>query len=86
MGIRISPDNILITSGSQQGLDLLGKIFINDGDEVIMEQPGYLGAIQAFSCYRPIFLPVIMNNEGIDTDQLQQVLARHHPKLMYSVP
>ena len=55
--LHIPVGNILITSGSQQGLDLLGKILLNDGDSLIMEEPGYLGAIQAFSIYKPKFLP-----------------------------
>lgn len=56
--LTIPVDDILITNGSQQGLDLLGKIILNDGDGVVIEEPGYLGAIQAFSLYRPKFLPV----------------------------
>jgi 2-aminoadipate transaminase len=86
MGIRISPENILIISGSQQGLDLLGKVLLNKGDEVVMEEPGYLGAIQAFACYRPSFLPVKLNNDGLDMTQLSDTLKKHSPKLMYTVP
>jgi 2-aminoadipate transaminase len=86
MGILISAENILITSGSQQGLDLLGKILINEGDEVIMEEPGYLGAIQAFSCYQPRFLPIELNNDGIDTSKLARTLRQNRPKLFYTVP
>jgi 2-aminoadipate transaminase len=86
MGIRISPENILILSGSQQGLDLLGKVMLNCGDEVIMEEPGYLGAIQAFSCYRPKFLPVRLNSDGINIIELARSLKDHDPKLMYTVP
>lgn len=52
-GLKIQPKNILITNGSQQGLDLLGKIFVNEGDSILMEEPGYLGAIQAFSIFKP---------------------------------
>jgi 2-aminoadipate transaminase len=85
-GLTISPENILITSGSQQGLDLLGKIFLNDGEEVILEEPGYLGAIQAFSLFRPKFCPVPLTMEGIDTNLLAQVLRNSKAKLMYTVP
>jgi len=53
--LNIPVENILITNGSQQGLDLLGKTLINDGDALIIEEPGYLGAIQAFMLYRPAF-------------------------------
>jgi 2-aminoadipate transaminase len=84
--LNVPVDNILITSGSQQGLDLLGKTILNDGDAVVIEEPGYLGAIQAFSLYRPKFLPVPVSLEGMDPDVLETVLSRNRPKLMYSVP
>jgi 2-aminoadipate transaminase len=84
--LNIPVDNILITSGSQQGLDLLGKILINDGDGVIMEEPGYLGAIQAFSIYQPTFHTVPLGHEGVDLDRLREVVTNHNPRLMYAVP
>jgi 2-aminoadipate transaminase len=82
----IHPKNILITSGSQQGLDLLGKTFLNEGDNVIIEEPGYLGAIQAFSLYKPTFFPISLDADGIKTDKLKQVLLNHDIKLFYCVP
>ena len=84
--LDIPVDSILITSGSQQGLDLLGKTLLNDGDAVIIEEPGYLGAIQAFSLYRPRFLPVPVSQEGMDLGILGTILTRNNPKLMYTVP
>jgi 2-aminoadipate transaminase len=84
--LDISPDSILVISGSQQGLDLLGKIFLNEGDDVIMEEPGYLGAIQAFSVYRSHFRPVPVSEQGMDTDVLAKVLGSGKPKLLYAVP
>jgi 2-aminoadipate transaminase len=84
--LDIPVDNILITSGSQQGLDLLGKILINDGDGVIIEEPGYLGAIQAFSIYQPTFLPVPLHEDGIDIQRLAGVVSSGKPRLMYAVP
>jgi 2-aminoadipate transaminase len=84
--LDVPVDDILITSGSQQGLDLLGKTILNDGDAVVIEEPGYLGAIQAFSLYCPRFLPVPVSPEGMRTDVLETVLSRHRPKLMYCVP
>jgi 2-aminoadipate transaminase len=84
--LDVPVDNILITSGSQQGLDLLGKILLNDGDAVVMEEPGYLGAIQAFSLYRPRFLPVPVSGEGMDPCKLATALCHNRPKLMYTVP
>ena len=67
-GLDVHPDSILITNGSQQGLDLLGKIMIDDGDEVVIEEPGYLGAIQCFSMYNANFNPVTLNPDGIDLE------------------
>jgi 2-aminoadipate transaminase len=85
-GLSIDPNNILITTGSQQGLDLLGKTIVNEGDGVIVEEPGYLGAIQAFSLYKPVFLPVPVGEEGVDLNVLQGVLSKQTPKLFYCVP
>lgn len=84
--LDIPVKNILITNGSQQGLDLLGKIFINEGDSVIMEEPGYLGAIQAFGVYKADFIPVPVNEEGMDTVQLTSAFLTKNPKLIYTVP
>ncbi len=85
-GLTVDPGQILITTGSQQALDLIGKVLINEGDQVVMEAPGYLGAIQAFSLYRPRFLPVALKNDGMDPEALRDVLSTEHPKLMYAVP
>ena len=85
-GLNISPDNILITCGSQQGLDLLAKIILNEGDDVLIEEPGYLGAIQVFSVYRSTFSPVLLKENGLDTEALQKALADRNPKLLYTVP
>ena len=84
-GLVIPVDDILITTGSQQGLDLLGKTFLNEGDDLIMEEPGYLGAIQAFAMYRPRFHPVPVYEGGMDIARLGQVLHERHPKLLYTV-
>lgn len=85
-GLSVHVEDILITSGSQQGLDLIGKILLNDGDGLIMEEPGYLGAIQAFSIFKPTFLPVPVSEEGMDIVKLRQIMATEKPKLMYTVP
>lgn len=85
-GLRISPGQILITNGSQQGLDLLGKVFINNDEPVAIERPGYLGAIQAFSLYEPRFYGIPLLKDGPDTDILTQVLDTHSPKFFYGVP
>jgi 2-aminoadipate transaminase len=85
-GIDIDPEHILITNGSQQGLDLIGKTMLNPGDDVVIEAPGYLGAIQAFSLYQAAFRPVRLNNDGIDIPQLAETLKTYHPKIYYAVP
>ncbi|MCG6930327.1 MAG: PLP-dependent aminotransferase family protein [Desulfofustis sp.] len=84
-GISLDPDQILITNGSQQALDLIAKATLNDGDPVIIEEPGYLGAIQALSLYRPAFLPVAVDDEGIDVQGLANAI-NSRPKMMYTVP
>ena len=84
--LDVPVDNILITNGSQQGLDLLGKIFINEGDSVAIEEPGYLGAIQAFGVYKANFLPVPVFEGGMDVEKLKLVLASNNPKMIYTVP
>jgi 2-aminoadipate transaminase len=85
-GIQIMADEILITNGSQQGLDLLGKIFIDPGDSILVERPSYLGAIQAFSAYQPNFHSVELLNDGVDTDELSTLLEKVNPKFFYSIP
>ena len=84
--IDISPDEILITNGSQQALDLMGKVFLDKGDGVVTERPAYLGMIQAISVFEPTFYEAMLNPDGIDTQMLSVVLSKHDPKLIYSVP
>ncbi|HHQ4572674.1 aspartate aminotransferase [Aeromonas allosaccharophila] len=86
-GMQVNPDNILITSGSQQALDLLGKVLIDEGQDLIIEEPGYLGAIQAFSVYQPNFKPITLEEEGLDLAALDALLASgSNAKLLYGVP
>lgn len=85
-GLHVSPDNILITNGSQQGLDLIGKVFINEGDSVLIEEPGYLGAIQAFSIYKPRFVPVPLLETGLDVNKFRDEVDKKSPKLAYLIP
>ncbi len=86
LGLEIPPERILITSGSQQGLDLLAKTFLNEGDDILIEEPGYLGAIQAFSVYRARFVPVPLTESGMDIERLTGAMASSRPKLAYMVP
>ena len=84
--LDIGPGQILITNGSQQALDLIGKVLLDAGDGVVIEQPGYLGAIQALTLYQPQFLPVALDDDGIDCEGLRHALDNGRPKLLYTVP
>jgi 2-aminoadipate transaminase len=84
-GLGISPDEILITNGSQQALDLIGKVFIGQADAIAIERPAYLGAIQAFSAYEPQFCPAPLLADGVDIDRLGVVLAEHRIKFFHTV-
>ena len=87
MGIHTTEDELLITSGSQQGLDLTGKLFIDEDDIIIVERPSYMGAINAFNLYAPKFVGVGMTDDGMDMDELQHVLESGTiPKFVYTVP
>jgi 2-aminoadipate transaminase len=85
-GVRVEPDEILITNGSQQGLDLIGKVFLNKGDEVVVERPTYLAALQSFSLFEPVFRSVPLLDDGIDAEALAGTLGKGKAKLLYSVP
>lgn len=84
--MEVSPCDILITTGSQQRLDLMGKVLINKGDVVCIEKPGYLGAIQAFSLYEPRFEAIELLEDGLDIEKLEKILKEKQVKLMYLVP
>jgi len=80
------PDNILVTNGSQQALDLLAKLFINPGDVIIVEKPSYLGALQTFRSYQARFVVVPSDHEGIDVAALEMAIKENRPKLIYLTP
>ncbi|MDB5119005.1 MAG: transcriptional regulator with DNA-binding domain and aminotransferase domain [Sphingobacteriales bacterium] len=84
--LNITAENILITNGSQQALDLIGKVFINPGDEVLLERPTYLGALQCFGMFESHYREVSFNDGGLDIDQLRIELTDGDVKLFYSVP
>ena len=84
-GFDVSLENILITSGSQQGLDLLAKIMIDAGDSLLVESPTYMGALQACNAYEPEYLAVRSDEEGIVTDELELALQKN-PKFIYALP
>ena len=84
-GIKVGIDNIVITSGSQQALDLIGKLLINPGDRILAENPTYLGALQAFNGYQAQYVTVPVDDEGLQVAQLEPAL-RTGPKFMYILP
>ncbi len=84
-GIKANPDDVLVTTGSQQAIDLVGKIFINPGDEVIVENPCYLAALQSFSGFEARFVPVESDDNGMCTEQVEAALQRSRAKLIYIV-
>jgi 2-aminoadipate transaminase len=84
-GFDVSLENVLITSGSQQGLDLLAKIMIDAGDSLLVESPTYMGALQACNAYEPEYLAVRSDEEGIVTDELELALQKN-PKFIYALP
>jgi 2-aminoadipate transaminase len=85
-GLDIPAENIIITNGSQQGIDLLAKVFLNSGDSVLIEEPGYLGAIQSLSLYQPVFRPVPVAAAGMDVDVLDRISTGAQAKMLYMVP
>jgi 2-aminoadipate transaminase len=84
-GIFAKAENVLITSGSQQALDLIGKLLLNRGDRIVLEAPTYLGALQAFNLYGAQYVPVPVDDDGLTTDRLDASL-RSGPKFMYVLP
>jgi len=84
-GIQISSDNVMITSGSQQALDLLGRIFINRGDRILVESPTYLGALQAWNAYGVKYVTIPFDQDGMRTDLLESRL-RMGIKFIYVLP
>jgi 2-aminoadipate transaminase len=84
-GIVINADNVLITSGSQQALDLIGKVFLNAGDHMLVERPTYLGALQAWNAYQAEYLSVDVDEQGMRTADLDTAL-RSGPKFIYALP
>ena len=85
-GVDCAPDEVLVLSGSQQGLDLTARIFLDPGDVVVVEQPSFIGALQTLRGARARLLGVPIDEHGMRTDVLESVLARFRPKLIYTLP
>ncbi|HEX8092109.1 MAG TPA: PLP-dependent aminotransferase family protein, partial [Blastocatellia bacterium] len=84
-GVEAAADRILITSGSQQGIDLVGKIFLDAGDTVIVENPCYLAALQSFNGFQARLIALDSDEEGVRVDQVERALKGSNPKLIYLV-
>jgi len=84
-GITITPDHVLVTSGAQQALDLIGKVFLNPGDRVLVEAPTHVGALQAWQSYQAEYVSVPVDAEGLHIDLLEAAL-RSGPKFLYVLP
>ncbi len=83
--VSVTPENILITSGSQQALDFIGRVFINQGDHIVVESPTYLGALQAWNAYGAQYIAVPSDENGMIVDKLEEAL-RIGPKFIYVLP
>jgi 2-aminoadipate transaminase len=82
----VAPEHLIVTTGSQQGLDLLGKTMISPGDKVIVEGPTFLATIQCFRLYGAELISAPVDADGVQTDKLEQLIAEHKPKFVYLIP
>jgi DNA-binding transcriptional MocR family regulator len=85
-GAVVAPDELIVTTGSQQALDLVGKTLINPGDKVIVEGPTFLATIQCFRLYGAQVIAAPIDEHGVKTDELEQLMAEHRPKFVYLIP
>ena len=82
----VAPDNLIVTTGSQQGLDLLGKTMISPGDKVIVEAPTFLATIQCFRLYGAQLISAPIDADGVQIDKLEALMAEQRPKFVYLIP
>ena len=85
-GATVAPDGLIVTTGSQQALDLIGKTMISPGDKVIVEAPTFLATIQCFRLYGAHLIGAPIDADGVDVDRLEQLIDEHKPKLVYLIP
>ena len=85
-GVTVEPEGLIVTTGSQQALDLLGKTMISPGDKVIVEGPTFLATIQCFRLYGAELISAPIDAHGVDTGQLEKLIAEHKPKFVYLIP
>ena len=84
--VQVAPEGLIVTTGSQQALDLIGKTLISPGDVVIVEAPTFLATIQCFRLYGAHIIGAPIDADGVDVDRLEQLIAQHKPKLIYLIP
>ena len=82
----LTPEQLIVTTGSQQALDLLGKVLINPGDKVIVEGPTFLATINCFRLYGADMVSAPVDGQGVDTDALERLIVEHRPKFIYLIP
>ncbi len=85
-GVTVSPEGLIVTTGSQQALDLMGKTMISEGDNVIVEAPTFLATIQCFRLYGANIIGAPIDGGGVQVDQLEALIVQHKPKLVYLIP
>lgn len=85
-GVEVDPSGLIVTTGSQQALDLLGKTLISPGDKVIVEGPTFLATIQCFRLYGAQLISAPIDAHGVRTDELERLIAEHKPKFVYLIP
>jgi 2-aminoadipate transaminase len=85
-GLCTEPDQLLITSGSQQALTLIATVLLEPGDRVLVEEPSYLAALQCFGLAGAVAVPVPCDDDGLIPDALDELIAEHRPKLLYTIP
>lgn len=85
-GAALFPEQLIVTTGSQQALDLLGKTLIGPGDKVIVEGPTFLATIQCFRLYGAELISAPLDEEGVDVDRLERLIVEHRPKFVYLIP
>ena len=85
-GATLAPEQLIVTTGSQQALDLLGKILVGPGDKVIVEGPTFLATIQCFRLYGAELISAPLDEEGVDVDRLERLIVEHRPKFVYLIP
>ncbi|MDD5037263.1 MAG: PLP-dependent aminotransferase family protein [Methylococcaceae bacterium] len=86
LGMACNADTVLVTSGSQQGIDLVAKLFIDEDTPVLLEAPTYLATIQTFGVYGAKFHSLALRSGGVDPEELRQAIALHRPAFVYLIP